>query len=179
MHDSNQNILPDSEFSEEASLYAHTHYGLDVITGDITSAGFSPGSFDVIYLRHVLEHVTHPVKFISEVHRLLKTGGICIVHIPNENSLTNDLKRILYRMGLIAECGSLFYPLHVNGFTPASLTGILGKCAFTTCALITVSKVRKIYDFPKSFKDMPLLPVAVLESLFSRGNIIVGWFKKE
>lgn len=43
-------------------------------------------SFDVITMWHVLEHVPDLEKQISELHRLLKPGGILLIAVPNFKS---------------------------------------------------------------------------------------------
>ena len=44
-----------------------------------------PGSFDVITLSHVLEHVTHPDAFVAKLLRLLRPGGCLFVEVPNHS----------------------------------------------------------------------------------------------
>ena len=61
--------------SEEQGLVP----GLSVMRADALnlSAIFEPNSFDIVYGLSVLEHIPSPSLFISEVARVLKTGGIC------------------------------------------------------------------------------------------------------
>lgn len=48
---------------------------------------FSRKKFDVIILKHVLEHIEKPKPFLKKIHRLLTPGGYLIVSCPNMNSL--------------------------------------------------------------------------------------------
>ncbi|MFC1693277.1 class I SAM-dependent methyltransferase [Candidatus Latescibacterota bacterium] len=166
------------ELSEDAASYAREQHGLTVVTGDLVSARFKDDSFEAVYLRHVLEHVTEPAAFIAEVFRILIPGGICAVHVPNDESLTNKLKRFLYRVGYGIEYGSLFYPLHVNAFTPSSLDRFFNKAGFVERSSITISKAQSIYEFPRVRQDMLLYPIAMLERILGCGNLMVGWFEK-
>jgi|SRR3989344_2045256 len=43
---------------------------------------FKENYFDVIIATHVLEHLPDPQKTITEIYRILKKGGICIVSVP-------------------------------------------------------------------------------------------------
>lgn len=42
--------------------------------------------FDVVTCIHVIEHVTEPKKFISDLLRLVKPGGILFIETPNSDS---------------------------------------------------------------------------------------------
>jgi 2-polyprenyl-3-methyl-5-hydroxy-6-metoxy-1,4-benzoquinol methylase len=79
---------------------------LDVYHGDLISAKFSSGSFDVVNLSHVIEHVPDPKSLFKEVSRILKPGGLFVVKTPNSKALgrsffdtnwyANDVPRHLY-----------------------------------------------------------------------------------
>lgn len=43
--------------------------------------------FNIITLKHVLEHIEKPQFFLKKIHRLLAPGGYLIVSCPNMNSL--------------------------------------------------------------------------------------------
>jgi SAM-dependent methyltransferase len=45
------------------------------------------GFFDVVALINVLEHVRSPSKMLREVVRLVKPGGIALIHVPNLGGL--------------------------------------------------------------------------------------------
>lgn len=167
------------EPSEEAAAYARNAFDLPVITGDLNSASFPESSFDIVYIRHVLEHITEPRTFLAEIRRILKPGGICVVHVPNDASITNAMKRILYRIGFTGEFGSLFYPLHVTGFTPYSLNTLFRNDGFRLLAQRTISKIQRTYEFPLNRKDIPLLPAASLEWMLGKGNLLMGWYEKQ
>lgn len=166
------------EPSAEAADYARKERELDVRTGDLASAGYPDETFDVVYLRNVLEHVAAPRDLAREIRRILMPGGVCAVHVPNDGSVTNVLKRAIYRAQLIREFGSLFFPLHVNGFTPRSLNMLFHNAGFETMALETIAKVRRVYEFPFVPLDFLLLPAAVAEQLTGRGNLILGWYAR-
>lgn len=45
------------------------------IVGDALQLPFKEGSFDAVISEAVLEHVTHPFRYVQEIHRVLKEGG--------------------------------------------------------------------------------------------------------
>jgi ubiquinone/menaquinone biosynthesis C-methylase UbiE len=42
--------------------------------------------FDVVFCNHVMEHVTDPIQCMSELHRVMKTGGWAIMQVPQDFS---------------------------------------------------------------------------------------------
>jgi 2-polyprenyl-3-methyl-5-hydroxy-6-metoxy-1,4-benzoquinol methylase len=64
------------------SLRANTTMPL-LIAGNIEALPFMTGSFDVITANMVIEHVTDPVKLLTEVSRILRPGGQFAFHTPN------------------------------------------------------------------------------------------------
>ena len=57
-------------------------YGDKTIKMDLTDLKFEADSFDVIICNHVLEHVPDDAKAISEMFRVLKSGGWAIINVP-------------------------------------------------------------------------------------------------
>lgn len=60
--------------------------GLDVLVGDLRSAGFADGSFDAVTSSHVLEHLHDPQSFFADSFRILRKGGVLVVSTPNASS---------------------------------------------------------------------------------------------
>lgn len=79
------------ELSPEAARIARDRHGLDVRTGGLDDADLPAGSFDLVFLRHVLEHVPDPRTTLSTIAGLLRPGGYCIFTIPNIDSHTARL----------------------------------------------------------------------------------------
>jgi SAM-dependent methyltransferase len=65
--------------------YAREHFHLDVREAclDDAAGSFSPASFDLITLWHVVEHLWAPRRDLQIVGSLLKPGGTLIVEVPN------------------------------------------------------------------------------------------------
>jgi SAM-dependent methyltransferase len=49
---------------------------------DIHALPYPDGTYDFVVCSHVLEHVDDPVKAVSELHRVLKPGGVAILMVP-------------------------------------------------------------------------------------------------
>ena len=73
------------EINEKARDFSISRFGLEIIGPEQIST-LEADSFDCITLWHVLEHFHDPFKYASDIHRLLKPGGLCLVALPNCSS---------------------------------------------------------------------------------------------
>lgn len=49
---------------------------------DLQNLPFEDNTYDCFFASHVLEHIQNDRKAISEIHRVLKTGGLAIIPVP-------------------------------------------------------------------------------------------------
>lgn len=93
-------------------------FQVDIETDPIPVAD---GSYDVIVCNQVLEHLKNIDFPITEIHRVLRPGGVLIVSVPNLGALHNVLLLALGRQpSTLALQGS-----HVRGFTMEAMTRYL------------------------------------------------------
>jgi len=57
------------------------------VKADICNLPFEDNTYDIIFCNHVLEHIPDDTKAMQELYRVLKSGGVAILQIPQ------DLKR--------------------------------------------------------------------------------------
>jgi SAM-dependent methyltransferase len=76
-----------AELSADTAAFARSHFGLEVHHGDWREAGFVDGSFDVITLFDVIEHLPDPLGELGAIRRLLKPGGLLLQSTPNIDGL--------------------------------------------------------------------------------------------
>lgn len=74
------------EFSEEGVRVCRIA-DLPVHHGDLASACFADASFDLVTVRHVIEHIAEPNSFMAELVRVLKPNGRLIIETPNSEAL--------------------------------------------------------------------------------------------
>lgn len=74
------------DFSADAAKVANLENGVEVIVGSLEDARFPAGSFDIVTLFHVMEHVTRPREVLEEVSRILRPKGTVILQVPNADS---------------------------------------------------------------------------------------------
>ena len=54
------------------------------VKANILDLPFEDNSFDIVFCNHVLEHIEDDVKAMSELFRVMKTGGMGIFQIPQD-----------------------------------------------------------------------------------------------
>lgn len=56
--------------------------GVDVVADLANGLPFVDETFEAVFANQVLEHVRDLVALVREVHRVLKPGGVFVVHVP-------------------------------------------------------------------------------------------------
>jgi len=108
------------EPSQVRANYAREHYGIDVVCNYIEHVEFDD-KFDVVVLRHIVEHFADPGLVLQKVRHFLKEGGVVFVIVPNINCLGRYLFETKWAWVL---------PWHCNFFSPKSLHAFLRREQF-------------------------------------------------
>jgi len=76
-----------AEISEERRALAEAFTEAPIVDYDVSRPGHDIGTFDIITLFHVLEHLADPVSFLRGIKRLLKPDGIFVCEVPNVSEM--------------------------------------------------------------------------------------------
>jgi 2-polyprenyl-3-methyl-5-hydroxy-6-metoxy-1,4-benzoquinol methylase len=102
--------------------------GVAVVRGNFPEQDFGSRQFDAVTFWAVLEHLAAPQRFLTKAASVLKPDGLCFVLVPNMKSLAARTLGTRYRY---------IYPQHMNYFTKATLTRMVGAC-FSVIELSTM-----------------------------------------
>ena len=75
------------ELNARTASVGRKRFGLEIFAGTIQQANLDTGSFDVVTLWDVIEHVSDPRAFLKEISVLLKPQGIIVLRTPNIDGL--------------------------------------------------------------------------------------------
>ena len=101
---------------------------------------FADGSFGLIIIKHVVEHLPHPAKAVAELGRVMAAGGALILATPNLASLSRPSKG--------AQWIGYHDPTHVSLKPPSEWLAMLKDAGF---------KLKRI--FADGFWDAPYIPL--------------------
>jgi SAM-dependent methyltransferase len=135
--------------------------GVKIFCRPLQDCRFPAGSFDLIVLWHVLEHLDAPEEVLREIYRILKPDGFLVLEVPNLASLQ---ARIFGKHWF-----HLDIPRHLYHFTIEGLSYLLMRIGFAITRTATFS--------------LEQCPFGVLQSLLNlmcrQDNILYGILKQE
>ena len=115
------------EPSQRAAQHSR-ELGLDIIEIFLSEEMIKekPGSFDVVNMSEVLEHVPNPKKMIEIAHQLLSPEGLFCAVVPNDyNPFQTALRKLCaFSPWWVAA------PHHINYFNFDSFSNLLNLCGF-------------------------------------------------
>jgi 2-polyprenyl-3-methyl-5-hydroxy-6-metoxy-1,4-benzoquinol methylase len=106
---------------EEADL-ARRDGGIEIHQGMFGETALPAGTFDLVTIMHVLEHVPDPRATIAEIHRVLAPDGLLFVEVPNPTDLN------MFYDWLLVE--------HLYHFPPNTLAWFLMRAGFEIVAVV-------------------------------------------
>ena len=128
-----------SDLPRVSALQTHLNLGIDdaiaaearsrrsnvtaVVLDDMTRTALPAGTFDIVVSVEVLEHVEQDARFVENVRRVLKPGGVFIMTTPNGDAVINtnpDHKRHYRRDELAALLRRSFQDVSVRYAVPDS-----------------------------------------------------------
>jgi SAM-dependent methyltransferase len=95
-----------TELGEDHCALVRERLGVDTRAGDFLTMDFPEAPFDLVVIRHVLEHLYRPHQACERLHALLARGGILLVEIPNLHGLEYRTRRWFSAIGIGRRSGS-------------------------------------------------------------------------
>lgn len=122
------------EVSPLSSSHARDELGLDVRTGTVETVDLPEGSFDVVLLLDVLEHLHRPYDTLGRIRRLLAPGGVLVVQCPWELYHWEEIAQALLKGMRPGTIEPDAVPAHLYFFSPGTLDAVLRKAGFDISA---------------------------------------------
>src|SRR5262245_50018352 len=146
-----------ADASEEMLRIAARHETVCGWDGDCGVLPFRDGVFDAIVAKDVLEHLTRPWLIVSEMHRVLRSGGQVIASVPmaRASAVWSDYT-------------------HVRGFTRAALKALFEDYGFVAGRPLTMGGVPFVGRAGLVHSLLRILSVPLLGRLFGSSYMIVA-----
>ena len=113
------------EPSRSRCEYGRENYNLNIVNGLLEDLE-GENKYDVIVLRHVLEHIEDPGDFLTKLKNNLNEEGVILITIPNINSIG----RYIFK-----ENWEWVLPWHLHFFYPKTLKALVNSRGFETLKL--------------------------------------------
>lgn len=141
---------------------------LSFITADAQCLPFKENSFDLVSSMSLLEHVPDTEKFLSEMIRVAKPGGIILIMAPN---LLSPIAAIKVFLTILFKRGSM--PGFASTLSEALRMAI--KNFFISCKKLSVKKSRFLYRLPQ----LDRLYTGDVDSVYLACQIDLKYFFRE
>lgn len=119
----------------------------------IEDCSFADGRFDFVVMDQILEHVERPIRALLSCRRILKEKGMLWISTPNVRSWHILLRLKQYHRHFTGR-------VHINHFTPRTLSDILRRCGFKPSCILTrieeatLARIKGVLFRPEDF-DRP------------------------
>jgi SAM-dependent methyltransferase len=104
--------------------------GLDAKVGTLDALPWDDGRFDLVVMKHVLEHTPEPLRALAEVRRVLARDGVVLIAVPNLRYWKGLWRRRQYRYFRPDDLGRQHYVYYDD----ATLRRVLAKAGFELLA---------------------------------------------
>lgn len=165
-----------TEMNKEEADFLNNSKGVKCWFGDLTDLGLPAGFFDIVTMWHVLEHTLNPLETLSEILRILRPGGLCVIAVPNVSSLENLLR---LRLGFPL-FSPAFHEWHLFHFSCETLSKIIDRTGFKCIRVMP-----DLHLPPRSYPRMRKLTIRNLSLMLhtlvplSRKSAIIGVASKD
>lgn len=120
------------ELSPFLAAQVKKRLGIDVEVADFLAYDLPGERFDLVSLRHVLEHLPDSTSAMQKINGLLKPGGYALLEFPNIEGISFRARRGLERAGLHRKTYAPTYrPGHCNEFSRESFAYLAHQTGFT------------------------------------------------
>ncbi len=163
------------EISPAAVQYAREKLGLrNILGGRLEEADFPRGSFDIITMWDVLDHIPNPDPLLQHCHALLRDGGICFIRTPN---VFNQLFRARLKKvarGMRPNGEYLMARDHPHHYSEVSIRGLLERNGFSGIEFAHLHPIKSVSSrsgvFGRGVKNLCFEAVRAV-AIVSRGRL--------
>lgn len=122
------------ELSDTRAYYSKTKHGFEVIKRTIEDDYWKPfhGSFDIVTLWDVIEHVNYPLATLQAAAKMLKPGGILLIDTPCRDAFYHRFGEFTYKIS--------------GGRFPTFLNTMYSAKPFGHKQILSLAEMRGLYE---------------------------------
>lgn len=158
-----------TELNPTTASFARERTGLPIHQVALASLAADGRRFEAVTLTDVLEHIPRPLTVLSEVARVLASGGWVAVKVPSGPSQLGK-ERLRHRLGRTRRVDVAENLVHVSHFSPRALRLALARAGFTD-VFVTVG----IPEAPEGrTRGRQVLASAMRKSAYHAARVLPG-----
>ena len=131
--------------------------------------------FDIITAHQVLEHVENPLKFMNQILKILKPGGIFHLEIPNHFSLSSSMRKISPILSY--DYGFIQPPMHMRAYSSHTIKQLFEKNQLIVRDIFTCSNNDTTWGQVRKYSLLQKLFFTFSASI-GKGSLLIGIAKK-
>ncbi|BCB97298.1 hypothetical protein JZK55_22200 [Dissulfurispira thermophila] len=168
------------DFPNETLKYLRDIEHINIIEGNFFETDLPENFFEVVTLRHVLEHFSAPASTLKKIFNILKHGGVVLINVPNFKSIEALL---IFK----EKWRHIDAPRHLFHFSPKVLKRLLTDAGFSikhmSLKIASSPFIKSLehcgYHAPKSVEKYIIKNMLKLAKLFGfSGEILCIAIKK-
>jgi SAM-dependent methyltransferase len=133
------------EISAVAVRYARQALGLaNVMCGRLMDVDLPEGSFDIITMWDVIEHIPRPDPLLKRCHGLLREGGVCFMRTPNVFIQVQRARLLKVLRGMNPNLVYLQARDHLNHYSMFSIRTLLERNGFSDIEFVHLHPIRSV-----------------------------------
>jgi len=133
------------EISPAAVRHARERLGIgNVMCTRLEDAKWPEGSFDIITMWDVIDHILAPDPLLRRCHALLKEGGICFIRTPNVSMHLPRAKLKKLVWGMRRDVAYLQARDHLHHYSTSSIRRLLERNGFAEVAFVHLRPVESV-----------------------------------
>jgi 2-polyprenyl-3-methyl-5-hydroxy-6-metoxy-1,4-benzoquinol methylase len=161
-----------TEFTDKAIEICKAK-GINMHQGRLDPTWFAQNEFDIITSFEVLEHINNPLEEMSNIHTILRPGGLFYFTTPNFNAIARYYLKSNYNV--------ICYPDHLCYYTKKTINYLMKKSGFRKLKLLAtgISLTRIKFSMKKNNEAM-ISPTSTDEKIREtfESNRLMGFIKK-
>lgn len=143
------------EISPAAVRYAREKLGLTTVTcSRLEDAPLPSGSFDMITMWDVIDHIARPDPLLQRCHALLRNSGICVIRTPNVR-VQLPRARVNKLLWGIKRDGWYLQPRdHMHHYSTTSIRALMQRNGFANVTFVHLPPVQASGNLVRAVKTL-------------------------